>query len=99
MNNLSDAKPALAAAALHLYGESTRHITYSQMTNILVRLYGDGPDSGPLTMDGSKMDSILISILGEDGRDAAMISTLPEARGKISWYYDIQSGDGFLQAK
>ena len=92
-------KTAICEASKYVYGDSTIHISFSQLTDIILRLYGDGPDSGPLRLDGSKMKSILTSILGKNATDAALISDNPSFKKKLLWYYDINKGESYIQAK
>lgn len=98
MNSLSDAKPAIKAAANHLHGD-VMYLNFGQFKDILVRLYGDETPEGRTSLSGGKFSSILKAILGEDGADAALLSLVPEFKEKLRWIYDLGREDGYIVCK
>ena len=76
------------------------HLSFSELTNTIVALYGEEDIDGTTTMEGSKMRTILSSLLGSDGPAIAnAITNCPNASKVLRWYYDVNKGDGYICEK
>lgn len=76
------------------------HLSFSELTNTIVALYGEEDIDGTTTMEGSKMRTILSSLLGSDGPAIAnAITNCPNASKVLRWYYDVNRGDGYICEK
>ena len=66
---MEEYKPAIAAAAKHIYGENCKYINFDQMEECITRLYGNECDNGGAAMERSKMEPILTIVLGKEGME------------------------------
>lgn len=105
---MEEYKPAIAAAAKHIYGEECKYINFDQMGECITRLYGDECDSGGIVMKRSKMEPILTIVLGKEGmRTLTFVRGLkvllneeePGAEYPIKWIYDIENGNSSIENK
>ena len=75
-------------------------LSFSELTDTIVALYGDEDPDGTITMEGSRMRTILSSLLGSDGPAIAnAITKCPNASKVLIWYYDVNKGDGYICEK
>ena len=75
-------------------------LSFSELTDTIVDLYGEEDPNGTTTMEGSRMRTILSSLLGSDGPSIAYsITNCPNASKVLRWYYDVQKGDGYIEEK
>lgn len=77
------------------------YLTFNELTDIIVRGYGEEKEDGTMVMDGGTMKSYLLSILGDESSVTAAISVYnsPQLRERMYWRYDVKSGYGVLIAK
>ena len=76
------------------------HLSFSELTETIVSLYGEEDTDGSATMEGSKMKTILNSLLGSDSQAIAnAIINCPNASKVLRWYYDVNKGDGYICEK
>lgn len=75
-------------------------LSFNELKDTIVALYGEENPDGTTTMEGSKMRTILSSLLGSDGPTIAYaITNCPNASKVLRWYYDVQKGDGYICEK
>ena len=75
-------------------------LSFNELTDTIVALYGEENQDGITTMEGSKMRTILFSLLGSDGPNIAnAITNCPNASKVLRWYYDVNKGDGYIEEK
>lgn len=75
-------------------------LSFSELTDTIVALYGEEDPDGTTTMEGSKMRTILSSLLGSNGPAIAnAITYCPNASKVLRWYYDVNKGDGYICEK
>tara|TARA_Y100000817_G_scaffold171279_1_gene133812 strand:- start:1460 stop:1777 length:318 start_codon:yes stop_codon:yes gene_type:complete len=105
---MEEYKPAIAAAAKHIYGEECKYINFDQMEECITRLYGDECDSGVMEMKRSKMEEIVTIVLGKEGMEllilvrglkAMLNEAEPGAEYPIKWIYDIENGTSSIENK
>ena len=99
---MSEYKLAITAAAKHVYGENTSEISFTQLKSLITRLYGEACDGGKATvMNEGDIERIIVSLVGKDSKDAGYFVSSPEVKadGRLSWKYDINTGQAFLYAK
>ena len=105
---MEEYKPAIAAAAKHIYGEECKHINFDQMEECITRLYGNERGNGGSEMERSKMEPILTIVLGKDGMELLTLvrglkemlnEEEPGAEFKLKWIYDIENGTSFIKEK
>lgn len=99
---MSEYKLAITAAAKHVYGENTSEISFTQLKSLITRLYGEEYDRGKATiMNEENIETIIVSLVGEDSKDAGYFINSPEVKadGRLSWKYNINTGEAFLYAK
>lgn len=77
------------------------YLTFDELTDIIVRGYGEEKEDGMMIMDGSTMKSYLHSILGDQNSVTAAISVhnSSQLRARMYWKYDVKKGKGILIAK
>lgn len=77
------------------------YLTFDELTDIIVRGYGEEKEDGTMVMDSITMKSYLLSILGDESSVTAAISVnnSPQLRESMYWRYDVKSGQGVLIAK
>ena len=77
------------------------YLTFDELTNIIVRGYGEEKEDGTMVMNGEKVKSYLRSILGDENSVTAAISMYnsPQLRESMYWRYDVKKGQGILIAK
>ena len=77
------------------------YLTFDELTDIIVRGYGEEKEDGTMVMDGGTMKSYLRSILGDENSVTMAISVHNSSQLKnvVTWYYDVDNGYGFLQEK
>lgn len=95
---MTDYKTAITAAAKHVHGDDCSQLTLQQFKSILTRLYGIDDGKNGTYISGEQLGSIMKSILGSNGYDAARFTEVPEVRAKITWIYSISKQDGYLIA-
>ena len=105
---MEEYKPAIAAAAKHIYGEGCKYINFDQIEECITRLYGNECDSGGMVMERSKMEPILTIVLGKEGVDlltfvrglkVLLNEKEPGAEYPIKWIYDIENGTSSIENK
>ena len=105
---MEEYKPAIAAAAKHIYGGECKYINFDQMEECITRLYGDECDSGGIVMKRSKMEPILTIVLGKEGMGiltfvrglkVMLNEEEPGAEYPIKWIYDIENGTSSIENK
>ena len=105
---MEEYKPAIAAAAKHIYGEECKYINFDQMEECITRLYGDECDSGVMEMKRSKMEEIVTIVLGKEGMEGLTLvrglkvllnEEEPGAEYPIKWIYDIENGTSSIENK
>ena len=77
------------------------YLTFDELTDIIVRVYGEEKEDGTMVMDGEKVKSYLRSILGDESSLTAAISVYnsPQLQESMYWRYDVKGGQGVLIAK
>ena len=76
------------------------HLSFNELTNTILALYGEEDTDGSAMMEGSKMKTILNSLLGSDGPAIAnAITNCPNASKVLRWYYDVNKGNGYICEK
>ena len=77
------------------------YLTFDELTNIIVRGYGEEKEDGVMVMDGEKVKSYLRSILGDESSVTAAISVYnsPQLQESMYWRYDVKGGQGILISK
>ena len=98
---MSEYKLAITAAAKHVYGENTSEISFTKLKSLITRLYGEPCDGGKATvMNEGDIERIIVSLVGKDSKDAGYFVNLPEVKadGRLSWKYNINTGQAFLYA-
>lgn len=75
-------------------------LSLSELEDTITVLYGEEDEEGISMMEGSKMKTILNSLLGSGGPAIAnAITNCPNASKVLRWYYDVQKGDGYIEEK
>jgi len=75
-------------------------LSFSELNDTIVALYGEEDSDGIITIDSSKIETILNSLLGSDGSTLAYaITYCPNASKVLRWYYDVNKGDGYIEEK
>jgi hypothetical protein len=105
---MEEYKPAIAAAAKHIYGEECKYINFDQMEECITRLYGYECDSGGMVVERSKIEPILTIVLGKEGMElltfvrgleVLLNEEEPGAEYPIKWIYDIENGTSSIENK
>lgn len=99
---MSEYKPAITAAAKHVYGENTSEISFTKLKSLITRLYGEECDGGKSSvMNEGDIATIIVSLVGKDSKDAGYFVTSPEVKadGRLSWTYNINTGQATIYAK
>ena len=105
---MDEYKPAIAAAAKHIYGENCKYINFDQMEDCITRLYGVECNSGGMVMERSKIEPILNIVLGKEGMEllkfvrgleVILNEEEPGEEYPIKWIYDIENGNSSIENK
>jgi hypothetical protein len=99
---MSEYKLAITAAAKYVYGENTSEISFTQLKSLITRLYGEECDGGKSSvMNGGDIERIIVSLVGKDSKEAGYFVDSPEVKedGRLSWKYDINTGQATIYAK
>ena len=99
---MSEYKPAITAAAKHVHGENTSEISFTQLKSLITRLYGEECDGGKSSvMNGGDIASIIVSLVGKDSKEIGYFINSPEVKedGRLSWTYNINTGQATIYAK
>jgi len=77
------------------------YLTFDELTDIIVRGYGEEKEDGTMVMDGGTMKSYLRSILGDENSVTMAISVhnSQQLQACMYWKYDVKGGQGVLIAK
>ena len=77
------------------------YLTFDELTDIIVRGYGEEKEDGTMVMDGGTMKSYLRSILGDENSVTMAISVhnSQQLQACMYWKYDVKGGHGVLIAK
>lgn len=86
----------------HIRGLVTKkHITFNELTDIIVKSYGQEQENGLMTMTAEILETYLREILRDDNSFtmAIAVHNSNQLQSHVSWYYDIEKGDGYLREK
>lgn len=77
------------------------YLTFDELTDIIVRGYGEEKEDGTMVMGDKTMKSYLHSILGDESSVTAAISVnnSKQLQARMYWKYDVKNGYGVLIAK
>lgn len=77
------------------------YLTFDELTDIIVRVYGEEKEDGIMVMDSRTMKSYLLSILGDESSVTAATSVYnsSQLQACMYWRYDVKNGQGVLIAK
>lgn len=74
-------------------------LTFNELTDVIVRLYGTSVDE-KIIMPSNEMESHLRKIFDNDSYTMAVaVHNSSQLRNVLTWYYDVDKGDGYLQEK
>ena len=78
-----------------------KSLTFNELTDVIVRLYGTSVDEdGKITMSSNEMESHLRNIFDNDSYTMALaVHNSSQLRNVLTWYYDVDKSDGYLQEK
>lgn len=99
---MSEYNLAIAAAAKHVYGENTLEISFTKLKSLITRLYGEECDGGKSSvMNEEDIASIIVSLVGKDSKEVGYFINSPEVKedGRLSWKYNINTGQATIYAK
>lgn len=76
-------------------------LTFNELTDIIVRLFGTETENGTMFMNGQEMKKIIRSILGDENSFTAAVAmhNSPQLQSVLSWEYDVEKGSGYLREK
>lgn len=99
---MSEYKSMITKAAKYVYGENTSEISFTQLKSLITRLYGEECDGGKSSvMNEGDIASIIVSLVGKDSKEVGYFINSPEVKadGRLSWKYDINTGQANIYAK
>jgi hypothetical protein len=77
-----------------------KQLSFSELATIIAGLAGDEQSDGKMKINGDKLDTVLRSILGENGTTAAWFHfNNPEVQAKLNWHYEVNEGNGYYTTK
>tara|TARA_B100000131_G_C17587946_1_gene397966 strand:+ start:182 stop:469 length:288 start_codon:yes stop_codon:yes gene_type:complete len=80
---------------------SKKYLTFNELTDIIVRLYGTSVDEDEkMIMPSNEMESHLRKIFDNDSYTMAVaVNNSSQLKNILTWYYDVEKGEGYLQEK
>ena len=81
---------------------NSKYLTIFELVETITILYGtqDKENKERVLLHPDKADSILLSILGTDGKTAAVsFYNSNKLQEFMDWKYDVESGEGYFFAK
>ena len=78
----------------------SQYIGFEELLDIITHIYGDESGNGTIIMEPSEMEKILILILGENGKTAAVsVYNSSQLQEVLTWKYNVNTGEGYLSEK
>lgn len=76
-------------------------LTFDELTDIIVRIFGTETENGTMVMNGLEMTKIIRSILGDEDSFTAVVAmhNSSHLQSVLSWKYDVEKGTGYLHEK
>lgn len=78
----------------------SQYIGFEELLEIIESIYGDESDDGTMSMEPSKIEEILIKILGKDGKNMAVsVYNSSQLQEVFTWKYHVTTGEGYLSER
>jgi hypothetical protein len=78
-----------------------KFLTFNELTDVIVHLYGTSVDEDEkITMSSNEIESHLRKIFDNDSYTMAVaVHNSSQLRNVLTWYYDVEKGEGYLKEK